>query len=58
LNYVASTITAVTSSGELFLIQNVPLDEHTDQVFDQLKNAGTGAMRFAPWPEKPMPGIE
>ena len=56
LNYVASTITAVTSSGELFLIQNVPLDEHTDRVFDQLKNAGTGAIRFAPWPEKNMPG--
>lgn len=55
LNYVASTITAVTSSGELFLIQNVPLDEHTDRIFDQLKDAGTGAVRFAPWPQKPMP---
>lgn len=56
LNYVASTITAVTSIGELFLIQNVPLNEHTDRVFDQLKSAGTGAVRFSPWPEKPMPG--
>jgi hypothetical protein len=55
LNYVASTITAVTSYGELFLIQNVPLDERTSQVFDQLKSAGAGAIRLAPWPEKPMP---
>lgn len=55
LNYVASTIMAVTSAGELFLIQNAPLDEHTDRVFDQLKSAGSGAVRFAPWPLKPMP---
>lgn len=55
LNYVASTITAMTSYGELFLIQYVPLDEHTDQVFDQFKSAGAGAVRFAPWPQKPMP---
>ncbi len=55
LNYVASTITAVTSTGELFLIQNVPLDEHTDRVFEQLKSAGRGAVRFAPWPLTPMP---
>ena len=55
LSYIASTTTAVTSFGELFLIQNLPLDEHTDQVFDQLKKTGAGVVRFAPWPEKPMP---
>ncbi|NJC96456.1 MAG: hypothetical protein C3F07_03315 [Anaerolineales bacterium] len=55
LNYIASSITAVTSVGELFLIQNLPLDEHTDEVFDQLKSAGVGVVQFAPWPEKPMP---
>jgi hypothetical protein len=56
LKYVASLTTAVTSFGSLLLVQNLPLDEHTDEVFDQLKcKVGTGAVRFAPWPEKPMP---
>jgi transcriptional regulator with XRE-family HTH domain len=57
LNYVASTTTvAVTSFGKLFLAQNLPLDQHTEDVFHQLKlEAGLGAVRFAPWPEKPMP---
>jgi hypothetical protein len=55
LHYLASSITAITSFGELVLIQNVPLDEHTDLVFAQLKSAaGEGLVRFAPWPEKPM----
>ncbi len=56
LKYIASMTTAVTSFGSLFLVQNLPLDEHTDDVFTQLKlKAGTGVVRFAPWPEKPMP---
>lgn len=56
LKYIASMTTAVTSFGSLFLVQNLPLDEHTDEVFSQLKlKAGTGVVRFAPWPEKPMP---
>jgi hypothetical protein len=55
LDFVASTITAVTSYGELFLIQYVPLDEHTNRVFDQFKSAGAEAVRLAPWPQKPMP---
>jgi transcriptional regulator with XRE-family HTH domain len=55
LSYLASNITAITSFGELILIQNVPLDEDTDRVFTQLKSAvGEGIVRFAPWPEKPM----
>ena len=57
LNYVASTTTgAVTSFGELILVQNLPLDQHTEDVFHQLQlEAGCGVVRFAPWPEKPMP---
>jgi len=57
LNYVASTTTAaITSAGDLYLVQNLPLDQHTEDIFNQLKaQAGLGAVRFAPWPEKPMP---
>ncbi len=56
LKYIASLTTAVTSFGSLFLVQNLPLDEHTDEVFTQLKHkAGMSIVRFAPWPEKPMP---
>ncbi len=56
LNYIASTTIAITSFGNLFLIQNLPLDQHTEDVFAQLKlQAGIGVARFAPWPEKPLP---
>ena len=53
LNYVASTTLAVTSFGNLYLIQNLPLDQHTEEVFTELKlKAGLGVARFASWPEK------
>lgn len=56
LNYIASNTSAITSFGNLFLIHNLPLDEYTEDVFNRLKlQAGLGAARFAPWPEKPMP---
>ena len=56
LNYIATPTTALTSYGELFLVQNLPLDEHTEQVFgDLLKAAGVGTLRFSSWPEKPIP---
>jgi transcriptional regulator with XRE-family HTH domain len=56
LKYIASMTIAVTSFGNLFLVQNLPLDDHTDEVFAGLKReAGAGVLRFAPWPEKPMP---
>lgn len=56
LKYVASITIAVTSFGNLYLVQNLPLDEQTENVFDQLKKkAGFGVRRFAPWPEKNMP---
>ena len=55
INYIASTSAVVTSFGNLFLIQNLPLDEYTEEVFTQLKlKAGLGVARFAPWPEKSM----
>jgi transcriptional regulator with XRE-family HTH domain len=55
LNYIAATTLAVTSFGNLYLVQNLPLDQHTEDVFNQLKmNAGLGVARFAPWPEKPV----
>jgi hypothetical protein len=56
LKYIASMTVAVTSFGNLFLVQNLPLDEHTNEVFSRLKQeTGVGVLRFAPWPEKPMP---
>jgi len=56
LEYIASTTIAITSFGNLFLTQNLPLDEHTEDVFTQLKiQAGLGVVPFAPWPEKSMP---
>ena len=55
LNYITSTTVAVTSYGNLFLIQNLPLDQHTEYVFNELKShAGFGVVRFASWPEKQM----
>jgi hypothetical protein len=56
VRYISSTTVAVTSFGNLFLVKNLPLDEHTEQVFNQLKvEAGFGVVRLAPWPEKQMP---
>jgi transcriptional regulator with XRE-family HTH domain len=56
LKYTASTTIAVTSFGNLFLTQNLPLDQHTEYVFNQLKSqAGLGVSQFASWPEKAMP---
>ena len=55
LNYVASVTVAVTSFGNLYLVQNLPLDRQTDEVFNQLKaKVGQGVLRLASWPEKPM----
>lgn len=56
LNYVAATTLAITSFGNLYLIQNLPLDQHTEDVFNLLKaKAGLGVVRFAAWPEKRIP---
>lgn len=56
LTYLASTTIGITSFGNLFLVQNLPLDQHTEEVFHQLKSsAGVEVARFAPWPDKNMP---
>ena len=56
IKYISSSTVSITSFGELFLIQYLPLDEHTSQVFEQLaQQAGQGAIRFAPWPVKTFP---
>ena len=53
VKYTASSTTTITSFGELFLIQYLPLDERTSQVFEQIaKEAGQVAVRIAPWPVK------
>jgi hypothetical protein len=56
IKYIASSATSMTSFGELFLVQYLPLDENTSQIFEQLaQQAGSGALRFAPWPLKAVP---
>jgi transcriptional regulator with XRE-family HTH domain len=56
IKYISSSTISITSFGELFLIQYLPLDEITSQVFEQLaQEAGQGVTTFAPWPEKRMP---
>lgn len=56
LKYLASTTTAITSFGNLYLVQNLPLDERTEDVFTQLRvKAGLGVIQLAPWPEKVVP---
>lgn len=56
IKYISSSIASITSFGELFLVQYLPLDQTTSQVFEQLaQQAGQGVQRFAPWPEKHMP---
>jgi transcriptional regulator with XRE-family HTH domain len=56
IKYMASSATSTTSFGELFLVQYLPLDENTSQIFEKLaQQSGPGAMRFAPWPLKTFP---
>jgi transcriptional regulator with XRE-family HTH domain len=56
IKYIASSAASITSFGELFLVQYLPLDENTSRIFEQLaQQAGPGATRFAPWPLKTFP---
>jgi hypothetical protein len=56
LKYISPSTVSITSFGELFLIQYLPLDEATSGVFERLaQQAGPGATTFAPWPEKRVP---
>ena len=55
LKYITSETVSTTSFGKLHLVQSTPLNEGTNQVFDQLlKSVGTGVVRLASWPEKPI----
>ena len=56
VSYTASSTITITSFGELFLFQYIPLDEKTDAVFDRIaKEVGQSAVRIAPWPLKDFP---
>ena len=56
IKYISSITVSITSFGELFLVQYLPLDGNTSHVFEQLaQQAGPGVTRFAPWPEKKFP---
>ncbi|HET6823168.1 MAG TPA: helix-turn-helix transcriptional regulator [Anaerolineales bacterium] len=56
IHYISSSTISMTSFGELFLIQYLPLDEGTSQLFERLaRQAWQGVTKFAPWPEKRMP---
>jgi transcriptional regulator with XRE-family HTH domain len=59
IKYISSSTISITSFGELFLTQYLPLDESTSQVFEQLaRQAGQGAETFAPWPLKTFPATK
>jgi transcriptional regulator with XRE-family HTH domain len=56
IKYTSSYTISITSFGELFLIQYLPLNENTSQVFEQLaQHAGQAVTNFAPWPVKLFP---
>jgi transcriptional regulator with XRE-family HTH domain len=56
IKYMSTATISITSFGELFLTQYLPLDETTSQVFEQLaRQAGQAVARFASWPDKRMP---
>lgn len=56
IKYTSSSTVSITSFGELFLVQYLPLDARTSQVFEELtRQAGPGVMQFATWPVKNFP---
>lgn len=56
VNYAASATITITSFGELYLIQYLPLDEQTSQTFENIaKEVGPMVVRLAPWPVKNFP---
>ena len=55
IRYISSSTISITSFGELFLTQYLPLDQSTSQVFEQLaQRSGQGVTTLAPWPVKRM----
>lgn len=56
IKYISSSTASITSFGELFLVQYLPLDAHTSQIFEELtQQAGPGVTQFASWPIKTFP---
>ena len=56
INYTSSSTISITSFGELFLVQYLPLDAHTSQIFEELtQQTGPGVTQFASWPIKSFP---
>lgn len=56
VKYMSSSIVSITSFGELFLVQYLPLDEITSRIFERLvQQVGQGVTTFAPWPVKTFP---
>lgn len=56
VKYAASSTITITSFGELFLVQYLPLDEQTSQTFEKIaKEVGPAIIRLAPWPVKDFP---
>lgn len=56
VNYATATTVSITSHGELFLNQYLPLDDATRSLFESMANeAGYGVVApLAPWPAKVM----
>jgi hypothetical protein len=56
IKYTSSSTISITSFGELFLVQYLPLDAPTSHLFEELtQQAGPGVIQFAPWPLKTFP---
>ena len=56
IKYISSSLVSITSFGELLLVQYLPLDGSTSQLFEELaQEAGQGATTLAPWPVKTFP---
>ena len=53
IKYTSSSTVSITAFGELYLVQYLPLDARTSQLFEDLtQQAGSGIMQFSPWPIK------
>ena len=56
IKYITSSTSSVTSFGELFLVQYLPLDARTSRIFEELaQREGAGVVQFASWPLKAFP---
>ena len=56
IKYTSSSTVSITSFGELFLVQYLPLDVRTSQLFEDLaQQVGSVVTQFASWPIKTFP---